>query len=294
MKYAVLEYRGYHIDKVCNLGDEIQSLAAERLLGGDVDYVPRDDLHTVDKKCVVSMNGFFLGSDNWPPSDSIKPVFYAFHVSKGSEQLICTPENISYLKKHQPIGCRDQGTEQLLKKHGVDAFYSKCLTLTFPRRERKPETGEIFIVGVDRKIQTVIPKSIRKRAIKVEQSTVRLPGLLPSIKRLMAQNLLDTYRDKAALVITSKIHCAMPCIAMGIPVVFLYDRKLENDYRIHLIADFLPIHYVSKSWLARKVFNPRIYSRRIDWSPDAVEMEAEKKRIRDGFLAAVKRVESSQ
>ncbi len=287
MKRSVLEYRGYHVDKVSNIGDEIQSLAAARLMGDNVSYVSRDHLHQVSEETVVSMNGFFMGSENWPPSPLVKPVFYAFHISKVSEHVICSPEGLDYLKKHQPIGCRDQGTEQLLKQKGIEAYYSKCLTLTFDKRVSEPVNGDIFIVGVDREMQSVIPKAIRKKAIKVEQSAIRLPYLPTYIKRLMAQSLLDAYRDKAALVITSKIHCAMPCIAMGIPVVFLYNRKLENDYRIHLIKDFLPINYVSKKWIFRKFLNARFLSKKINWYPQAIDIEGEKQKIREGFKRAL-------
>src|SRR5690606_10070852 len=35
-----------------------------------------------------------------------------------------------------------------------------------------------------------------------------------------AQKLLDVY-SQASLVITSRIHCALPCVALGTPVIFV-------------------------------------------------------------------------
>ena len=36
----------------------------------------------------------------------------------------------------------------------------------------------------------------------------------------MAENLLNKYA-RAKLVITSRIHCALPCLALGTPVIFI-------------------------------------------------------------------------
>ena len=43
---------------------------------------------------------------------------------------------------------------------------------------------------------------------------------------IQARGLLETYAN-AGLVITSRLHCALPCIAMGTPVVFVgaYDNS---------------------------------------------------------------------
>ena len=34
-------------------------------------------------------------------------------------------------KIHMMQGCRDRGTMEILQAAGVEAYYSKCLTLTF-------------------------------------------------------------------------------------------------------------------------------------------------------------------
>ncbi|MHB9292886.1 hypothetical protein Holit_01999 [Hollandina sp. SP2] len=45
-----------------------------------------------------------------------------------------SPAGIKYLKKHEPIGCRDYGTVKLLGKYGINAYFSGCLTLTLGRK----------------------------------------------------------------------------------------------------------------------------------------------------------------
>lgn len=43
-----------------------------------------------------------------------------------------------------------------------------------------------------------------------------------------AEALLKKYRDNAELVVTGALHCASPCIAMGIPTI-LIDFKGQNE-----------------------------------------------------------------
>lgn len=47
-------------------------------------------------------------------------------------------------------------------------------------------------------------------------------------KLVYAENLLKKYA-KAKLVITSRIHCALPCIGIETPILFVSSEKLEGD-----------------------------------------------------------------
>jgi hypothetical protein len=287
MKQFLLEYSGPQFFGAFNLGDEIQSIAAARLVPHHDGYLCRESLDTVKDAGIVILNGFFMISDNhWPPAPSLTPVFYAFHIAPTAERVICSPPGIAYLKEHEPIGCRDVGTVSLLERYGVEAYYSKCLSLTFERRRESPRSGKTYLVGVNKAGLSVIPRALRKRAIKVQQDWVCLPGIHPATKFELARQVLEAYRNTASLVITSKIHCAMPCLAMGIPVVFLWDKRKRDDYRVKIIDDLIGINYVPGTWLDRAVLN-RARPDRIDWSPEPIEMEVEKKQIIDGFYQAL-------
>ncbi len=48
-------------------------------------------------------------------------------------------------------------------------------------------------------------------------------------KNMIAADLLDYYRNVGDYVITSKIHCAMPCYAMGIPTIFCGNADYRTD-----------------------------------------------------------------
>ncbi len=289
MDIRVQEFTSPVFNRFFNLGDDIQSIAVSRLLPKVDGYVCREALNQVDAECVVPMNGFFMNTQNWPPSPKIRPVFFAFHVRPESVATIFSTEGVAYLKHWQPIGCRDKGTLELMHKHGIDAYYSRCVTLTLPRREKSPDKGEVFLVGVSKAAHEALPRYLRKEAVTVDQAKVRLPITDTKIKLALAEELLMQYRKRARLVVTSKIHCAMPCIAMGIPVVFLYDKAKQDDYRVSIIKDLVGINYVHEKGPAARLLN-RMLSHKIDWAPAALDIEPIKAEIRDQFAAALQRV----
>lgn len=288
MKTYALEYTGYKLDYRINLGDEIQSIAASKLLTSIDGYISREALNEVKEPCIVALNGFFMDSNNWPPSNNVVPIPIAFHISEKYKNNICSPEGLAYLRQHAPIGCRDEGTLKILEQHGVDAYYSKCLTLTLNKRENNPANGKVYIVGVTSDLQKVIPKHLLSNSIYVNQSKVELPHVPSQTRRELANHLLEEYKSNASLVITSRIHCAMPCIAMGIPVVFLYSTRKRNDYRVHLIDDLVGINYVNERLLFSKAI-AKYYTRKINWTPQPLDIEDEKQIIRNSFLAAYAR-----
>lgn len=286
---CLLEYSGEVFQNSFNLGDEIQTLAVSRLVPRVDGYVSREALDQVQQVCTVPMNGYFLNTAHWPPSSTVNPVFFSFHAAAEAQAVLCSPQSLEYLRRWQPIGCRDQGTLQLLVAHGVKAFYSRCLTLTLPRREQAPENGQVFIVGLSRAACRAVPRSLRREAVYVDQARVRLPVGDSGLKLALASELLEQYRQRARLVITSKIHCAMPCIAMGIPVVFLYDDTKRDDYRVQIMEEFLSIHYVRKSGVEAALIN-RWRGRSIDWSPEPLDIEPLKQQIARDFVEAFSRV----
>jgi hypothetical protein len=288
-KICLLEYTSPDFENCFNLGDDIQTLAASYLLPDFGGYASRESLNLINDECIVILNGYFMASNNWPPSPSVKPVFFGFHVRPESKKAIFSQEGIEYLKKWQPIGCRDIGTMNAMLENGIEAFYSRCLSLTFPKRKAEPTDGKIYIVGVDESIKHIIPKSIRSQAIRFDQSNIPLPVTNTRLKSELAKALLEVYSLNAKLVITSKLHCAMPCIAMGIPVVFLYEKSKRDDYRIKIINDFIDIHYVNDSRYFKNI-NKYWLSKKIDWEPDQSDIEPLKEEIKSAFYKQFDRI----
>src|SRR6266545_242850 len=153
MKYCTLSY-----SQSDNLGDEIQSLAAEQYLPTFDGFVDRDKgLHAVTEPTFIFMNGWFKHGPNhwrndashcWPPAPSVHPAFIGFHIAYPD---LLADEFVEYYRRWAPIGCRDQGTVDMLREKRIDAHLTRCLTLTFPPREAEPANGGVYIVeGMER------------------------------------------------------------------------------------------------------------------------------------------------
>src|SRR5262249_9000690 len=148
MNYLTFEYK-----KSDNLGDEIQSIASEQFLPRVDGFVDRDTgMHAVSETSLVIMNGWFKHGPThwrddalecWPPCKKLHAAFLGFHVAYPE---LLTAQFLDYCSDWQPIGCRDLGTMELLQERGLTAYFSRCLTLTFPRRRITPACGKVYIV----------------------------------------------------------------------------------------------------------------------------------------------------
>ncbi|MFL0353815.1 polysaccharide pyruvyl transferase family protein [Xanthomarina sp. GH4-25] len=259
MKYGLLKYR----DKESNIGDYIQSLAALHFLPHVDKLVSREKLDKVSEDLYVILNGWFMHHpEHWPPSEHVTPEFISFHINEHAKRLMTNKKSIAYYKKHEPIGCRDKFTEKLLKSKGVDAYFSGCLTLTLEKNQylkdekadvifcdilshkndvvdegqkipwkkiRNPHKvvikktkKELFKKKTRKLVKKLVPSQLRKDAIYV--SNQNFEATTHEEKFEIAKNLLAKYAA-AKLVVTSRIHVALPCLAFGTPVVFIHPER---------------------------------------------------------------------
>jgi hypothetical protein len=238
-----------------NIGDEIQSLAAEQFLPRIDKRFDRDKLRLVNEgndKYFVIMNGWFSHTPNdcFPPSKNIVPFFISFHIAQENKNYFLRDKCISYFKKHEPIGCRDKGTMQMLQEKGVDAYFSGCLTTTFPKRNTQPTNGKVFLVDTP----PLVDKFIKKQFDNIE-TIEHFTNNYGKYKSRIAQELLKKYKTEADLIITNRVHCALPCAAMGIPVIFFGDSK---NYRQHIIKEIGIPFYNTEFHLFGYSLNSRI------------------------------------
>jgi hypothetical protein len=216
-----------------NLGDDIQTLAAINFLEkkGVNDFVllNRENISNYDGGPLrVLMSGWFMHDiSKFPPPDVIDPLFISFHCE--NERLIAA--NASYFKRHEPIGCRDLATVGLFRKHGVEAYFTGCLTLYFDAIYRKSD--RTYVVDVNE--CSYIPK------VDVDLSSLanftKLNHDLGAsddrndVKRRLARakGLLEQY-STARLVITSRLHCALPCRAYRTRVKFVHSNLRDPRF----------------------------------------------------------------
>jgi hypothetical protein len=253
MKYGLLVYE--ENKRNFNIGDYIQSLAAKQFLPKVDTFINREMLgYYRGERTKMILNGWFThNAKYWIPIKDIVPFFISFHINHTAAPLVLAEKGIAYLKQYEPIGCRDNYTLSLLKDQGIAAYFSGCLTLTldsfrvkesergediyivdplygYPTKEkiffnhkrflRGMQNGTIFQLGKRWKhIEKIIDDELLVNAIFINQ-------VLPANtydeeqKFEIAKLLLEKYAS-AKLVITSRIHCALPCLALGTPVIFL-------------------------------------------------------------------------
>ncbi|WP_339876376.1 polysaccharide pyruvyl transferase family protein [uncultured Algoriphagus sp.] len=251
VKYAVM---GCSRD-ITNVGDFVQAIAGRQFLPKVDMYLDRDlDLKKYDGDPVkMIMNGWYMHKpENWPPADNIDPLLVSMHINASVYDKMTTAESLAYFKKHEPIGCRDKGTMNLLQKNGIDAYFSGCLTLTLGKtyvRKEDNVTDEVLFVDplfhywslksmlLDyKKLGSRIRRgrffdfSLKKKVFKenftdeVLDKAIFLDQMIPKTNIENNFEIADKYLKRlcnAKLVVTSRIHCALPCLAMGTPVVFL-------------------------------------------------------------------------
>lgn len=261
MKYASPKY------STDNVGDWIQSIAAEQFLPKIDTYIDRDRTNQFSsvEKYIMIMNGWYSHKpENWPPSPSILPIFTSVHLTP--KTAAAYSKHKDYFKKFGPIGCRDQGTLEYFKNWSVPSYLSYCLTLTFPRHAKIPKNGKVAIVDA---AHLRIPRSLKKNSMTFQHTTVKVAS--NATNQRLARELLEFYRNEVRLVITTKIHCAMPCMAMGIPVVYFGDKR---DSRVSVISDIGGIIYNQALHRKKSFLHGRLGSflEHVDWSPDAIDL----------------------
>ena len=343
MKGLVFTYEGY---SNTNIGDYIQSLAAKQFFSENTDIIfhHRDELNSYngdEAKAIV--NGWFTHKpENWPPSDKINPLFVAFHINSSAYTQLLSKESISYLKKYEPIGCRDEVTARMLQERGVDAYFSSCLTTTLGYKYKEPNSDrkKIYIVdpvhyvpeadyrfrkykfliyylvhfkGINRYIKnlkennvynTEFNKKNLSRFLSIVRSYILLRQILTS-KELeeaivltqyhyadeyptneerfaRAEELIKMY-STARLVITSRIHCALPCLGLETPVIFLrnLDDSEESICRFEGLLDLMNIISFKKNKIVESRFSLPI-------SLDKVNVRVEYRDFADKLISRVR------
>lgn len=273
-------------EETINIGDYIQALASSQFMPQLDSFVEREELKQYDGEDTrIIMNGWYMHHpEQWPPSDKIHPLFVAVHFNILAKDVLLGKTSIEYLKKHEPIGCRDKYTAEQLTKAGIDAYFSGCLTLTLGQKYKDTTSIRSGVYFVDPKLKPcsskecfkLIPKLIcnfakiikivrnnplaeRKiynlfrcadfynvfspvfcddiltEAIFISQQSTSYKTEYGTNEELLlcAEGLVRKYA-KAKLVVTGRIHCALPCLGLETPVLYMYDDNQSEVSRCRL------------------------------------------------------------
>ena len=224
--------------KLGNIGDYIQSLAAYQYLPKKCSpiLIERDTIQYYHgPKVKLIMNGWFsIQEGNKYTSEQIDPLYLSIHI----QNKIIDRRMIVHLKKYEPIGCRDINTYKLLLNNSIKAFFSSCLTTTLDINYYKKDSfrnEEIiftdFQFGYFEKADRYIKNLKAYDFTNITYLTHTFWTNKTHLERFkIAHSLLKKYSN-AKLVITTRIHAALPCLALRTPVIFVnkeYDKLRYN------------------------------------------------------------------
>lgn len=229
MKYGVYYFKNTH-----NIGDDIWAYA-QSLFYPHIDYLIDNTsvykFRSENDEDVATIIGAFVEPRNYewcffPPSNII-PFFVGAYFRSTMWEFLQNEQMIRYMKEFAPIGTRTTTITKFLDL-GIDAYYSGCITLTLPEMEKKDGGGFICLVDVPEYVEDYVKKKVGSN-VEIKIITHDLPNLGKEIflkhrelsieeRFEKVRELIQVYAD-ARCVVTSKLHCALPCLTQHTPVL---------------------------------------------------------------------------
>jgi hypothetical protein len=230
--------------KTTNLGDDIQSLAAMQHIPRVNKFVDRDDMQSwaAYSNLNIILNAWW---SHYPEnlmsvkSINFNPLFISFHLAHEGiksntgtdmDDVLSSSYFRNILEMHGPIGCRDFYTLEKLEKSGIPAYFSGCLTTTIKRDPNIQVLGDseqLLVTDLSPKLVSSIEKISKNKIKYVVNDTLAI--LNPEDRLVKAQHQLNEIQRSVA-VITSRLHIALPALALGVPVVLI--ANMRNNPRL--------------------------------------------------------------
>jgi mannosyltransferase OCH1-like enzyme len=248
-----------------NVGDHIQLLGLEDILrrqgfapsvrlDRDRDLAGGDWLQNAPENLPILINGWLMHRPAaWPPHPRLDATLFGVFFQIASAPHLVEQPALDYYSTRPAIGCRDPFTMNLLRNRGVDAYLSHCASMGLPRRLPDQRQTETFVVAPDEALLTEL-RSDPGFMATIGDDAVALSHYTDSAdfeaNIALARDLLETYRTRARLIVTTMLHCALPAIAMGIPVIVIAPLDLykhETDVaRLSDLGRFVRIFEISE------------------------------------------------
>jgi len=240
-------------------------------------WYPRKFRPEPGQKVAVVANGWYTHNPaGWFPPANLVPLFISVHVNPEIADKFFRPEVVEYLSQFE-IGARDLKTADLLRHFGLKAYFSGCLTLTISNwlpKENKPKGGfQPLIIDMDKNALKYVPQEIVRSASTLSQEISTVARLRTHIartpignfiKRTVPQRFTDKMRltlnkvfvpkspflrltlaemrlramASASIILTSRLHVALPAASLGIPVVLVH-AKLRQDPRFSGLSELV-------------------------------------------------------
>eukprot|EP00529_Nitzschia_sp_RCC80_P015108 CAMPEP_0113498378 /NCGR_PEP_ID=MMETSP0014_2-20120614/31138_1 /TAXON_ID=2857 /ORGANISM="Nitzschia sp." /LENGTH=713 /DNA_ID=CAMNT_0000392393 /DNA_START=449 /DNA_END=2590 /DNA_ORIENTATION=- /assembly_acc=CAM_ASM_000159 len=250
-----------------NSGDEIQSLAHIQFLpyinGKDSFYRRDADMRNKGAMGNLIMNAWYGRVWKWPPSHpELYPTLTSMHWEHPATERANSSDSIEFFRNYTktvgPVGARDTATLKFFQSLNIPTYLSLCMTTTIqngchctncPACSVK---NEVFVHDVETRWGTKLPEGQGPEKLKqIIANATKLTASFPKHidqhkatrkKFLYAHHLLSVYAYRAKLVITGRLHSALPALALGVPVIFVDLGKLAGGARSRLSGIFELFH----------------------------------------------------
>lgn len=211
---------------------------------------------------MIMSSRFFSSDDHFCISPKLFPVLLGATLEEKKWEHISG--TFDFFKSHEPVGCRDDVALTTMREHGIQAYLGGCLSLTIPRRDKNIKGSTVFLVDIPRKLLNYIPEDIRKNSeIVTHYRYLEKTECTPENCINLARQQYLRYQKDARLVVTSRLHAALPCLAMGIPVILVRDY---GAFTFSWVEKLIPFY-------KRKDYD------KINWYPAPAEFEDLKKNL---------------
>ena len=223
-----------------NLGDDLRTYAAmqllpriDRVLDADCLDAPLTGLGEDDRVVALLSGNVLRENTHWLPEKHIAPVCVGVHLSQedvwGIPFTQLEGEGKAYLAASAPIGCRDERTVKLLEQAGIPHTLTGCLTLTLKRPQVRTQHYVCCVDVPKEAVQTLRTYAagcdVQELSHQLDNPTADFDARMENVRQM-----LRIYAG-ARFVITRRLHCAMACLAIGTPVLLLYNSDYEDVTR---------------------------------------------------------------
>ena len=184
--------------------------------------VDRDSLTLINKHATETPRymdhyGWHSASLRGQPRPSLGTIAgscVSFHVSSTLKSALGASKNVAhFFRNFQPILCRDLGTARYLQRNRVDAHFVGCLTTALRPMCAKVMPRRVAFVDVPGRA-TESSNDVRKTHFSDEI------GNMTASQRLNHAVELLTFYATCSKVVTSRLHAALPAMALGGKVEF--------------------------------------------------------------------------
>jgi len=269
MKYGLLVN-----EQNSNIGDDIQAYAEAQFLPSVDVMVNREHLDTFEygdgtEPVALIMGAWFMWRKwNWPPSHQIVPLNIGYHhfdrnpalASSSSSAVAITTQHYSgvggdWFRAYGPVGCRDLYTCGVFDRAGIPNYFSACVTLTLPKQPETPDKGSYIVCvdlnrDVEKKVIELTKGQVEVR--KVSHTTENINGATWEERKERVEKYLTLYQN-ARYVVTRRLHVALPCLAMGVPVMVIQSVAMNDPNRFDPYKTWL--HYCRNNTFLRKGYD---------------------------------------